>query len=186
MTVRELLTEVAFILEGEELSAEVSSVENAENSNYADKIKNLLMAFNRIQSEVAINFIAPISEVEFTKSEEQIYELCPRLKRIISVIDGSGKATGYKIEGDRFKANARKGVVRYEYIPEDCDLDGEFIYDGKLIGKRAFIYGTCAEYCLCSARYDEAVNWENRYRQATEVRSSYSSKRIKAGRTWGL
>ena len=187
MSVRELLEAAARAVEDSELADAISQKNEKSNEQFKKKAERLLACFNAIQSDVAINYLAPTARVDLTRESTQLDDISSRLIRIVGVYTKEGNyAVDYDICGDALIVNGLGVYAVYEYIPEDSDIEGEFYYKDKIIGKRAFVYGVCAEYCLLEMRYEESSNWESRYRQAVEIKTDYKRRRLKASNRWGL
>ena len=65
-------------------------------------------------------------------------------------------------------------------------LTETFLYDKTCIGENVVIYGTLAEYMLAENRIEEALNWDNKFNQSIDFRLDYKSRKMKAGKRWGL
>lgn len=186
MKIRELLVGVAKILEDEDLANAIET--STENQNQAFKVKadRLIYAYNLVLSDVSLNYLAPTFTEKVAGKIFNICDLSKQFKKIVSVTDAQGNKIGYKINGDKILASAENCQITYEYIPQNKTLDDDFEYEQKTISSRVFLYGICAEYCLFCMRYEEAQNWENKYRQAVETKIDFKSRRLKAGLRWGL
>ena len=74
-------------------------------------------------------------------------------------------------------------IVEYAYLPPSYDVNskiGSFETD---IPKSLLIYGLCAEYCICTGAFDEAVLWHDRYVDAVKDARKVRNCKIK-GRCW--
>lgn len=186
MKIRELLVDVAKILEDEEFAnAILTSTEN-QNQSYKVKTERLLCAYNLVLGDVSLNYLAPTFTEKVVGKIFNTDDLSNVCKKIISIVDESGNFIKYSVLKNQIHLNKNEGYVTYEYIPKFKAIDDDFEYENKIISKRAFCYGVCAEYCLLCARVDEAINWENKFRQSVEVKIDHKPKRLKAGARWGL
>ena len=186
MKVRELLADVAKILEDEELANAILTSSEKQNQTYKVKTERLLYAYNLVLSDVSLNYLAPTFTEKVVGKIFNTDDLSNACKKIVSIVDGSGNIVKYKIDKNIIYLSKNEGYVTYEYIPKFKGIEEEFEYENKIISKRAFCYGVCAEYCLFCSRVEEAQNWENKFRQAVEVIIDHSPKRLKAGVRWGL
>ncbi|MBQ7373339.1 MAG: hypothetical protein IJW64_02100 [Clostridia bacterium] len=186
MKIRELLVDVARILEDEELANAISTLTENQNQTHKVKTERLLYAYNMVLSDVSLNYLAPTFTEKVAGKIFNMDDLSQICKKILSVTDDDGNAISYKLNRNQVILSKDGGTVTYEYIPKNKKIDDDFEHENKLISTRAFCYGVCAEYCLFCSRYEEAQNWENKFRQATEVKTDFKPKRLKAGARWGL
>ena len=186
MTVRDVLYECACILGDTEFAIDLKLHDELINDETERKYKVMLSSFNAIVNEVAISYLAPTTYKPFDSKTINTNMFEHVVKKIISVTDSNGKNIGYTNDDGVLTMNVAKGRINYEYIPNDFGIDDNFVYEKKKIGKMAFAYGTAFEFCMREGRVDEAVNWESRYRQFTELKSMNGSKKLKAGNKWGL
>ena len=186
MKIRELLADVAKILEDEELANAILTSSENQNQTYKIKTERLLYAYNLVLGDVALNYLAPTFTEKVVGKIFNTDELSNVCKKIISVVDESGNAVKFKVDKNQIYLSKNEGFVTYEYIPKFKGIEEDFEYEAKIISKRAFCYGVCAEYCLFCSRVDEAQNWESKFRQAVEVIIDHRPKRLKAGARWGL
>ena len=186
MKVRELLTGVAKILEDEELALAISTSTENQTPSVKVKAERLLYAFNLVISDVALNYLAPTFTENIVGKFFNIENLSKVCKKIVGIYDQNENPISYKIVGEKVEVGKSNCVVTYEYIPKNKGFDDDFEYQNKMVSERAFCYGVLAEYCLFTSRFEEAENWESKFRQAIEVKIDFKPKRIKAGKRWGL
>ncbi|MBQ4098737.1 MAG: hypothetical protein IJC87_01260 [Clostridia bacterium] len=186
MKIRELLVGVAKILEDEDLAIAIETSTENQKQEFKVKADRLLYAYNLVLSDVSLNYLAPTFTEKVAGKIFNISNLSKQFKKIVSVTDGKGNEIGHKISGDKIVTSNENAEITYEYIPQKTAIDDVFEYEQKPISSRAFCYGICAEYCLFCSRYEEAQNWENKYRQAVETKIDFKSRRLKVGLKWGL
>ncbi|MBE5742819.1 MAG: hypothetical protein E7360_05865 [Clostridiales bacterium] len=186
MKIREVLSETALLLGETDLSQAIKNTVETEDSENARKTQLLVTCFNAIQNEIALNYQTPETEVEVSGKKINVSEFFPVPLKIIAVYGKYGQRIDYEYKDRIIQASEPISKVKYGYLPEDKTIDEDFDCQSKPISKRAFSYGIASEFCLKEARYEEAVNWESRYRQALEVKKDFTKIRLKAGNKWGL
>lgn len=153
-------------------------------SEETNALNQLVRAYNTVLKEVAIEYSYLVSD-ETVSGGKVYYSALSHspLKIIGATVDG--EKAEYKVFPTYVLLPEKQTILSYAYIPADKVLNDAFDYEGKPVGERAFIYGVAAEYCLASGRYNEAADWDSKYRKAAVPRYSGGAKRIK-GRIWGL
>lgn len=185
MTVKEILAKVAKLAEGDSLSQAITNG----NYNSDDQIKSktdlLLACYNSIIKDAAINYCDYVKRTIVTQKVFFFATLKEPVLKIILVENMEKKPIPYVIRSDGIEAESTPFVIEYKTVPADQKITENFALEGNTI-TNAIVYGVLAEYCLVQNRIEEAQNWENRYRQFAEYRRDYKSRRIKAGKLWGL
>ena len=186
MRIRELLADVAKILESDDLAQAIQDSTEGQSYEFSVKTDRLLYAYNLVLSDVSLNYVAPTFSEKVAGKIFNTDNLSYACKKIVSILDANGNQVKFKTNCNQISTGKSGVVVTYEYIPKNQKIDEEFEYENKLISSRAFCYGICAEYCLFSSRFEEAENWESKFRQAVDVRIDFKPRRLKAGARWGL
>lgn len=186
MKVRDILANVASVIEDSDLSTAIKN--GAENNNAHDKQRSdiLFNCYKAVLNDVAVNYKGIENIVKLSGKTLDLSAITDLVKRIIKVTDERGNSVKYEISGKILKTFTENTSVYYEYIPTANDISDDFPYEKELIGARAFEYGICAEYCVITNRIEEALNWDSKYRQAVEIKTDYKKRRLKAGKRWGL
>ena len=179
MLVRELLATVAKMVESSELAQAITNKTEKNDAVFKEKTDKLLACFNSVQTDIAVNYLAPTARKDLTEKSTSLDDISVGLIRVVGVYTKDGYAVNFDIVGDRLVVREKDCYAVYEYIPSDSAIDGEFYYKDKIIGARAFAYGVCSEYCLLEMSIEESFNWESKYRQAVEIRTDYRKRRLK-------
>lgn len=186
MTVREILKESALLMGEELLALALEQKEESKDEEIKRKQALLLTSYNAVQNDIALNY-QPLEILTEVKDKILAFEnLNPYPLKVLAVYDEFGNKIPFKVEDKTVRAKSNPSKIRYNYIPSDCGIEDDFAYLNQTVGKWAFIYGVSAQYCLSEGRYEEAINWESRYRQLSSVMKPYTHKRLKAGNRWGL
>lgn len=144
----------------------------------------LLKCFNRIENELALDYLPLIAEEEVLSSTGVVgfKELSYPAVRILGVEDGLGDSLSYKIFPDRLETQAGKVKITYTYSPQEKEIDGESEYQ-TAVSERLFAYGMAAEYSLMEGELKSASIWDKKYKEA--IRAAYKAtpvKRLRARR----
>ena len=186
MIVREILADVAKIAEGEALCQSIDKSEDETDDQVKSKVDALLSCYNTVIRDVALNYHEHLKTVEVLEESVCISSLHDYIMKVVSITDSFGNDLKYKQTGDCIKAKRCPFYLTYRTVPNGQRLDETFIYEKTEIGENMIIYGVLSEYCLKQNRIEEALNWESKYRQAVDFRRDYKSRKMKAGKTWGL
>lgn len=160
MTVREIATSAAEILQADDL---LSALESGEDSALEDTdVKTLLKCVWLAVSEAAVDFplLSTVDansiggRIAFVGSEPFIY---------IKSVERNGRAVPFTADGACVSVRC-DGVyqVTYAVRPQDCAVD-EAVTLGADADRDMIAYLCARNYCLATGRYDEAGVWDQRY-----------------------
>lgn len=144
----------------------------------------LLKCFNRVENELALDYLPLIAEDEVLSSTGvvQYAELTYPAVRVLSVEDDEGNLLKYKLFPNRLEARSGRMKIVYAYTPTEKTLDGESDYQ-TAVSERVFVYGMAAEYSLMQGELEAARIWDKKYKEA--VTAAYRlrpTKRIRSRR----
>ncbi len=186
MKVREILADVALLIEDKDLSTAIKDGTENNNAHNMQRTDILFICYKAVLNDVAVNYKGVERVLNFKGKTFDLSSITDVVKRIIKVTDDRGNAVKYEISGKILKTFTDNCSLYYEYIPTANSISDSFPYEKEIIGARAFVYGICAEYCVITNRIEEAINWDSKYRLAVEIKTDYKKRRLKAGKRWGL
>ena len=145
----------------------------------------LLECFNRVENELALDYLPLIVEEEMTSVSGCIAysDFAKSVVRVLKVEDEGGNSVPFRLYASYLKTQPGKLKVVYTYTPEEKKL-AEATDFTLFVSERLFVYGIAHEYCLAAGLYEEARIWDKKYKDAVAVTQRESGgKRIK-GRVW--
>lgn len=186
MIVRDVIAEVAKIAENDSLYQKIKNNTGNADEYVKDKIEVLLGCYKFVVRDVALNYYEFVKKMEVPVDSVALSGFVDPIIKIVAVTDKQGNKLQYKQDYDQITVESCPFVLHYKTIPNVQYVTENFVYEGTEIGVNVIIYGMLAEYMLMQNRVDEALNWESKYRLALDFKRDYKSRRIKAGKTWGL
>ena len=144
----------------------------------------LLECFNRVENELALDYLPLIAEQELSSlSGDVMYaQLSKPAVRILCVEDEEGNCLKYRLFPDRLKTQAGGLKVIYAYSPAEKSFDGVSDYQ-TVASERLFVYGMAAEYALAQGELEAASVWDKKYKEAIEAAYRLpSAKRLRLRR----
>ena len=166
MTVRDMILHAARILGIEQ---GVIAYWDDEEYTYEKDAKLLESCFYSVENNLALNYIPLYAEDTLHTStgrlEYSALEYSP--VRIVSVTNEKDEAVPYTIYPKYLKTQLGTFKVTYTYLPPQKELDdmSEF---SLLISDMMLVYGILAEYCLAEGRYEDAAEWDKKYKAEIE------------------
>lgn len=147
-------------------------------------ISAMLHCVNATEDELARAFFPLEREEEFKATGGRIYYtvFAKTPVKILSVTRG-GRPVKHEIWPEYLAAEGTV-MVRYAYCPTKKSLSDQSDYDGYPVGERMIAYGAASEYCLIEGAYEQAENWEQRYRQEVERLRPRGRVRPISARAW--
>ncbi len=146
-------------------------------------VNQLLRAYNLVLKEIATDYLPLEMKETFSGGNVEFSSFSKNPLKIISVLK-NGENVEYEIRPASIKIpNGENFEITYSYMPDEQTPADDFPYYGKIVEERAFCYGIASEFCLINGRYDEASNWDSKYRRAIDTAFKHSAKKIK-GRLW--
>lgn len=165
ISVKEIVCEAAQVLG---LSEWVNSYLNGEESAVGQRDTEILIeCFNRVQNEVALDYL-PLIESELLRTETGKIPYSSLIKpaiRILQVKNEKGELAAFKLYPDFLETEKGKLEVYYTYSPAEQTIEGVCEY-GAEVPKRLFVYGMAAEYSLIAGELEAAGVWDKKYKDA--------------------
>lgn len=172
MEIKEILKTSILFLNKTELLQDIYFVENTNSFSDTENQKqiNLLVdCLNLVYQEITTEYFPLVCEEEVVLEDGKLEytKLSKTLNSIISAKTNNGYKIKFSVFPDhaKFETSSNKVKVKYSYERDDITIDDIDIetFGGK-ISKRLLAYGIAMEYCFISSLSDEALIWENRYK----------------------
>ncbi len=172
-----------------ELVADLLDMEKeivSENSSDEKTLRLMVVALNNVISEIAEEYIP------FIKSEKVVllggsipYTAFSTSPQEIIKVKRGRKSLAFCSFANEIKLSAEDGEVEvvYSYIPEKCSF-GDNIALPPELSLRTLAYGVAGEFALMSARYEECVNYDNRFISAVSSAKRRKKERKLPYRGW--
>lgn len=186
MVVRDILSEIARIAEGDELFIAVKNSQESTDQQIQNKVDVLLACYNAIVSEIALNNYEYLVKQTVSLNRFNLSTLEKPLLKIVGVTDTKGNQISYTRQNDEIFVNKAPFTLIYRAIPLKQEIDDKYIFDKTQISDSVVVYGALAEYYLRESRFEEALSFESKFRQALNCRLDNRSRKMKAGKRWGL
>ncbi len=166
MTVREVVLQAARVLELETRIMEYID----DGEDYAEhEAKLLLGCFHAVECNLALNYLPLYAEDTLRTTtgrlEFSAFENSP--VKIIGVTDENGDPVQYTLYPKYLKTKVGTMSVTYTYTPSEKTWEEESDFSS-LMPDRVLVYGILAEYCLIVGRYDDAAEWDKKYKAEVE------------------
>lgn len=152
-----------------------------------EKTRDLMMvALNNVISEIAEEYIPFLKSEKVVVSNGKLnytaFEKSPR--NIIKIKQGK-KNVAFCRYVEHVSVNAEDGEVEviYSYVPDKISF-GEDIVIPPEISERTLAAGVAGEYALMSERYEECVNYDNKFMSGVKAAMRQKKERILPCRRW--
>lgn len=167
----------AAMLIGIQLDEDLSDTDNSVNI--------LLLCLNNVLSEIAeqYSFLTGEAKATITDGKISLSSLNSNVSEVTSVFR-NGVKLNFTSYPDHIAVNSDGEVtVYYRYLPGKVNLDESVDFGGK-ITERIVAYGVAAEYYILEGMTDEAVIFDQKYRNALAVASSPRKEIRVRARRW--
>lgn len=183
MTVKET---IAFAAESLGVSEKVKDYFENAGENGKAETEALLQCFNRVENELALDYLPLYTEEVANTSTGRIdyTSLSKAAVQIVRVKDENGDPVKYRLFASYLKAEKEgKLTVTYAYAPEAKKLDeaSDFTLQASV---RLIADGMAAEYCLCKGLFEEAAVWDKKYKDGIEAAYRVSPSKTMRLRRW--
>ena len=185
MTVKEILTNVAYLLDDNKLIGAIES-DNFIGGTLADK--NLLIK--------CINYVNNIIATEYFHVEgvEEVYNyngVIPfdeisknTIFDIVEVRGSFDNKLNFKILHNGIETKKGKVKVKYLYMPADVGYDDEILCYPTKMNERIFAYGVASEFLFIKGNFDEGDIWDKRFKDALLSLRHNHREMIMPNRRW--
>lgn len=184
MTVKEIIDATANVVGRKDVSEYLNNAKK-ESEDTLLTVNKLVSLLNMILSELAGTFIPMIKSENVFVNNGRVYftDLSCKALEILRVLSPNGREINYKQTAEFISVSADKVIIEYSFVPPTYDLTSTIGYTEREVSKSTLIYGLCAEYCVCTGAFDEAVLWHDRYVEAVKETRKVKNSKIK-GRCW--
>ena len=166
MKVKDILLAVALKLGIQE---GVKDCYNDVGFDYERECALLLDCFHTVENSLALDYF-PLHAEEVLRTATgaiQFSALSHAPVRILSVKNQKGEEVEYSLYPNYLKTGAGTFTITYTYTPEKSELDSEASI-ASFVPDYLVVYGILAEYCMAEARFEEALLWEKKYKNAID------------------
>jgi len=185
MEVKNIIKKVAALTNNIEL------VNAIENNNFTpeqqEEINLLVDCVNLTNSNIAANYIKifNIKKINNNKgtisfssiSTDLIYE-------VVSVKDSSGKDVNFTITPSGIITKTGEVSIRYSYFPKDVEFSSVITNYPTKISERNFVFGVISEYLYVKGVFDEALVWEERFKNEMQSLVRTQKSIVTKSRRW--
>lgn len=183
MTVKEVLSQAAFLLGKEDAVSYLQG--DADSDSGGEVAAALLKCFNIVENEIALDYIPLTAEQNVNVLGGKIYYsgLKHTPVSVLSVTDVYGNKLPFTIYPEYVQTKAGAQVIVYTYAPAVKKLTDSCEY-GNRISLRLVAYGVACEYCLVCGRYEEALLWDRKYKDALLCVAALNKPHVVRSRRW--
>ena len=148
-----------------------------------ERLISLLKCLNIAYSEVFTNYIPSFQTEEVvTKSGEIAFSLFSnKVGGVVSVKDECGKKLKFTLSSNKIITSQDKVYVTYIIKPNSLNFNGEV---DLMLPDNILAYGTAREYLLMEGLSDEAIVYEERFKQTISAYIRRGSTHILPKRLW--
>lgn len=165
MKVKNIIKKVANLTNNADL---VKAIDNNQFSTEQQKEINLLVdCVNLTSCNIATNYVK-IYEVKTIKNNKNIISFSDITKNmiydIVSVKNPFGKNVEFTITANGIIAKGDTVSIKYSIFPTDVDFEDDVNNFPIKVAERNFVYGVLSEYLYAKGVFDEALVWEERFK----------------------
>lgn len=182
MLVKDIIKLACDFTENQEIAnvLENSGVLSEEQSQICD---NLVKCFNLVNNEIASEYLPLIKMEELETKDFRIefsqFKTSPH--KIISVKSKSGRSVKFKVFENYLIAFANVVDVLYSVLPNKMTIDDEI---DSTLPERVYAYGVAREYYFIQTLFDDALVWEERFKNTLQLLSRKQGEVIMPRRRW--
>lgn len=169
MKVKDVISAALNILGRAELAKAVSDGA-ALGEEGEETVNTLLYCFNSVEDELARKYI-PLTFKERLSSNDGKYRFVVFVHTPVKInkVYSGGKQISFSVEPQYLVADAKEIEVEYDYCPKRKKLEDTSDY-GAEVGEYVLATGAAAEYCLINGEAEAYGKWEEKYREAIDVK----------------
>ncbi len=186
MTVKDIMKDVALVVEGDELASAIEEGTESGDAEFSRKAEMILKCYNAVLRSVGFDYEPLVKKIAVSGGRADYSDLPYMPLKIIAAYAADGTERRFDEHATFAVFPLDVSFIEAKCVAKEASKNSAFEYENSRTGKFAFIYGTCAEYCLLNGRYDEAENFDARFRVEAERTTSRVGRRIKARKDWGL
>lgn len=183
MTVKEIINIASLMIGKTDLcdylaGAELSDTDRARLLKETDYMANCV---NLVINEVATEYLPVVCSEFVNNYGGMIYyaSLSSKVLEVLAVYDNAGNKISFNKLADGIKTSGTVTKVEYSYIPPSYTLTETVAFTEKNLPARVIAYGVASEICVAEGRFEEALIWQNRFRDSLKNLSEIKNGRIK-------
>ncbi len=179
MTVKEILILCADISDRKDLATYLIEGSSDISPDTSFDAETLLKCYNITISEIATEYYRLKTIEEFSTNNGVLeYEtLKENPLAIVKVYNNKGEQVKAKILPTKLYTNIESGLIEYEYLPKNQKVEDTCCFNGTQITGRVIALGIVTQFLLIKGAYNEAENFNGRYRSA--LLASLTPRRVK-------
>ena len=137
----------------------------ADDEALVKKSDMLLKCLNLVIEDIARDYLALLHEenIVFNDKKFEYANLSKVICDIIKLQAPNGLSIKFKTFPTHIKADIKKAVITYSYLPEELTYHQAFDFFDNKLTPRIIAYGVAMEYLFLNSLSDEAAIWENRF-----------------------
>ena len=146
----------------------------------------LLGGFNRVENEVALDFLPLYVEEKATIVDGKIaYQDLSRTAVRILRVTKDGKSVKFRLFPQYIEVKDEEGEVNvfYSYAPKKKSFEDESDFQ-LIVSERMFADGVAAEFCLAAGLFEEAQHWDQKYKDALAATYRVKTGKVAKARRW--
>lgn len=188
MQVNDIL-KLSAIFVGEEELAQANllcSGENEDDEETIKKVKKLEQCLQFVHEDISRDYMPLIADedITFENGKFEYKNLSKAICDIIKLQSTNGLAIRYKCYPTYIKADVKKAVLTFTYLPQKPVIGGEISDYSDKLSERIIAYGVAMEYLFLNSLSDEAAVWETRFLNSLENALRKKSNIIMPRRRW--
>ena len=169
MKVKNILTNVAYLLDDEKL---LSAIENDSFVGGVLSDKNLLVkCVNYVNNIIATEYLHVDELVDASSTSGVIPFSAISNKTIYNIVEvqsSFGHKIDFKVTSNGVETKKGKVKIRYYYMPEDVDYEDEIKCYPTKINERIFAYGVASEFLFIKGNFDDGDIWDTRFKNSMQ------------------
>lgn len=149
------------------------------------RVERLLAGFAQVYEEIYRDYASALCKTVVTsangKADLSPYKLC----RVVSLVDGEGRNVPFRY-GEQCLYVKQDGSFNmcYARLPDDVDWNDEVTMPSPRITARILAYGVAREYHTTLGDWQEAKQWDERFKNAIQATCGKSSSMRMPARGW--
>ncbi len=167
MTVKEILTNVAYLLDDNRLI--VAITDDIFIGNLLNDKKLLVKCVNFINNMIATEYF-PLTDVVEVRNTSGVIPFSDvstnTIFDVIEIVDNFGQKVQFKITDKGIETAKGKLKIRYNYLPNEVDYLSNITCYPIKINSRIFAYGVVGEYLFIKGNFDDGEVWDNRFKNS--------------------
>ncbi len=131
------------------------------------QLNKLLKCLNLVNEEICSEYFPILKTVPIFTYDGDYYfsSLEEPASAVIYLRDKRGNNIPYKLSNDHISFDGQEGILCYAVMPESLEFGDEI---DSIVPERVFAYGIAREFFLMQSLSDEAMIYENRFKESLE------------------